>query len=504
VAANAGGRIAREFHDLTAHTPYSVRTSGHTLDWDLRPAPFKVYPEAPAVPLPRPVDAPAADVLAALGGVGLLPAARLTLAELAALLFFTAGVTKRKASGHGEDIVFRAAPSTGALYQTEVYVVAGAVEGLDPGLYHFAPGDFVLRRLRSGDVRAALARAAVDPALAHRAATIVLSAIAWRNTWKYRARGYRHFWWDSGTMLAHLLAVATAQSLDPRLLTGFVDDAVSALLGLDAVREFVLEVVAIGPEAGMAPPVERLPALGLATVPLSAAEVDYPELREVHAATTLGNAVAVEAWRRRPPPPPREPRGAVTPLPRPRHAAGRPLGETIERRGSTRRFSPAPLTLLELATVLFWTGREIAMDVPTGLVDVYLIAHAVDGLEPGAYCYWRERHGLELVQPGAFRAESGYLCLEQALGAEAAAVLYFLAPLDAILRSFGDRGYRLANLEAGLAGGRAYLAAYGQRFGASGLTFYDREVVRFFSPHAEGLDAIFVTALGRSGKPLMP
>ena len=50
----------------------------------------------------------------------------------------------------------------------------------------------------------------------------------------------------------------------------------------------------------------------------------------------------------------------------------------------------------------------------------------------------------------------------------------------------------------GIAGGRAYLAAYALGFGASGLTFYDAEVVRFFSPRAAGHDAIFVTALGRS------
>ena len=74
-----------------------------------------------------------------------------------------------------------------------------------------------------------------------------------------------------------------------------------------------------------------------------------------------------------------------------------------------------------------------------------------------------------------------------------------MAPLDALLATGGERAYRLVNLESGLAGGRAYLAAYGTAFGASGLTFYDADVVRFFSPHAEGRDAIFVTALGRPG-----
>src|SRR5262249_19002890 len=112
--------------------------------------------------------------------------------------------------------------------------------------------------------------------------------------------------------------------------------------------------------------------------------------------------------------------------------------------------------------------------------------------------YWPEPHALEILSEGEYRSRSGYLCLEQGLGADAAAVIYFLAPLDDVLATYGDRGYRLVNLEAGLIGGRAYLAAYAQGLGASGLTFYDHEVVRFFSPSARGADAIFVTALGRS------
>src|SRR2546422_260192 len=120
------------------------------------------------------------------------------------------------------------------------------------------------------------------------------------------------------------------------------------------------------------------------------------------------------------------------------------------------------------------------------------------GGKPGAYHYRPEAHALELLKAGRYRNESAYLCLEQPLGGDAAAVIYFLAPLDRILPAFGDRGYRLANLEAGIAGGRAYLAAYAQGFGASGLTFYYRHVVQLFSPHAAGKDAIFVTALGRA------
>jgi SagB-type dehydrogenase family enzyme len=478
-----------------------VRLGTHALDWDIKPFPFKIYPTLPAIPLPRQFELVAADTLAALGAEPPPPPCPLTLERLAALLYLAAGVTKKKTYPGGGDVLFRAAPSTGALYQTEVYVAAGEVEGLPPGLYHFCPGDFALRRLREGDVRAALARAAADGALGRRAATVALTAIYWRNAWKYQARAWRHLYWDSGTMLANLTAVARALGLAPRLVTGFVDAEVNRLLGVDPEREAALELVALGPEGAEAPALEGVEEIHPEVVPLSEREVDYPLLREMQRASMLDTPAAVHAWRRREPPPARTPRADVQALPPPLRRAGRDLGETIQHRGSTRRFRHAPLSGEVFASVLWWATRPVEADVPAGLVDPYLIVNAVEGVAPGAWRSWPDRHGLELIRAGNFRSESGRLCLEQALGADAAAVIYFLAPLDGLLAAFGDRGYRLANLEAGLIGGRAYLAAYAQRCGASGLTFYDREVVAFFGPHAAGLDAVFVTAVGRAARP---
>ncbi len=494
-------RVARRYHERTAHSPHSVRTSGHTLDWDVKPFPFKVYTELVPLALPHEIEPVAIDTLEAIARPATGYQEALTLARLTALLYYSAGVTKKQTYPGGGEVLFRAAPSTGALYQTEVYVAAGAVAGLEPGLYHFCPGDFALRRLRSADVREAIARAAVDESLARRAATVIVSAIYWRNTWKYQARGYRHLFWDSGTMLANLLAAAGALGLAPRLLTGFVDAEVNRLLGLDAEREAALELVAVGPEgpaASSAAPVEDIQH---PSMPLSSSEVDYPLLREIHTASSLATPDAVRVWRRgggegggvegggpRP----------VVPLPAPRTASGRGLGDTIQRRGSTRQFGHAPLSGVELATGLWAATRDVEADVPAGLVDLYLIVNAVDGVESGAYFYRPEDTALEPIRAGDVRGESAYLCLEQPLGGDAAAVIYFLAPLDEILAAFGDRGYRLANLLAGIAGGRAYLGAYALGFGATGLTFYDGHVVEFFSPHAAGKDAIFVVALGRS------
>ena len=502
---------AWSFHQRTAHSPQSVRASGHTLDWDIKPSPFKIYADLPPVPLTPDVPALGADTLQALSG-SVRVGARLDLEQLAGLLFFSAGITKRKTYPGGGEVYFRAAPSTGALYQTEVYVVADDVAGLPAGVYHFSPGDFALRRLRGGDFRAALAVAAADDGIAAVPATVVLSALYWRNTWKYEARGYRHLFWDAGTMLANLLAAAKALGLPARLVAGFVEREVNGLLGLDGEKEGTLLLVPVGQERAPAPSPPVVALLPHRVIPLSSREVDYPLLRDAYANSSLDSEAEVMEWRdsltlggssavgssagamSRPP----QMVDRLVALPAPIMTCGRSLGSTILARGSTRQFSGEPITIEEISTSLYHATREVLADVPSGLVDLYVNVHAVDGITPGAYAYRPGEHLLELLKTGDFRKDSAFLCLEQSLGGTSSATVFFLVDLAGILERFGNRGYRLANLEAGLVGGRLYLTAYGQRFGATGLTFYDGDVVRFFSPHAEGKDAIFVTALGRA------
>ena len=94
------------------------------------------------------------------------------------------------------------------------------------------------------------------------------------------------------------------------------------------------------------------------------------------------------------------------------------------------------------------------------------------------------------------RHEVGHLCFEQALGADASAVVYFMADLESVLAKYGNRGYRAAQLEAGILGGRMYLCAHALGLGATGMTFYDDDVTEFFSPHASGKSLMFLVALG--------
>ena len=185
------------------------------------------------------------------------------------------------------------------------------------------------------------------------------------------------------------------------------------------------------------------------------------------------------------------------PLAPPREPS-RPLGESILRRGSTREFGRDPIPAAKLAAILEAALRPLPLDLGEreALVETYLLVHAANGLTAGAYVWDRATRGLRLLKAGEFREVGGYLCLEQPLGADASAVAFFLSDLAPVLARWGSRGYRAVNLAAGLLGGRLYLGAYSLGLGATGLTFYDDEVVQFFEPHAAGTDAIFVTALG--------
>jgi nitroreductase len=107
-----------------------------------------------------------------------------------------------------------------------------------------------------------------------------------------------------------------------------------------------------------------------------------------------------------------------------------------------------------------------------------------------------------MLKQGDFRGEAGYLGLGQEIPADCSVDVFFLADLNKVLQRFGNRGYRAAQLEASISAGKLYLAAYAQRLGASGLTFFDDDVTEFFSPHAAGKSVMFLLALGKSTRKL--
>jgi SagB-type dehydrogenase family enzyme len=290
------------------------------------------------------------------------------------------------------------------------------------------------------------------------------------------------------------------------VVLGFIDAQVDRMLGIDPEREASLCLVPLGADSP-APDPPEIPAIAPETVPLSKEEVDYPEIRRIRAASMLESEDEVRGWRAAFGPPASSPfdgaRFPLEPLAEGK-GPGRTLGDVILRRGSTRRFARTAITFQELSTILDRSTRGVPADClggpGTSLLDIYLIANAIEGLPNGAFHFSPSSRALELLKDGGFRREAGYLCLEQQLGADASAVIFFLADLRWVLARYGNRGYAAAQLEAGIVGGKMYLSAYALGLGATGTTFYDDEVTAFFSPHGRGKAAIFAVALGRAAR----
>ena len=512
MTVNSNLEAAWKYHNTSKHSYASVHNNPHFLDWSNQPLPFKAYTTLEPLRLPREVRQTGVAALSAIAeSIHLEAKVVPDLEALAQLLYLTAGITRHR-KYPGGDIYFRAAACTGALYEVEVYVVCGNLIDLEAGVYHFAPAEFALRRLRDGDYRSVLSEATGrETTIVHAPLTIICTCTYWRNAWKYQARTYRHFGWDNGTLLANLLAVATALGMPARLICGFLDADVNRLLDVDPEREVAYSLVALGHVEALA---QRLPskpsALHLETVPLSRNETVYPAMHEIHTASSLNSPEEVEIWHGKAPlanlPPPTGPVIQLHPysdteMPRD------PLEQVILRRGSARKFAQVSIELRQLSTMLDRATRGIPADFldPQGtqLNEVYLIVNAVEGLDPGAYVYHRDRHVLECLKAGNFRAQAGHLGLDQQLPVEAAADIFFLADLQFILGRFGNRGYRAVQLEAGILSGKLYLAAYAQRLSATGLTFYDDAVIRFFSPHAHDKSVIMLLAVGKNAKSML-
>jgi SagB-type dehydrogenase family enzyme len=509
MTVNSKLEAAWKYHNATNHSYASVHNSLHFLDWGNRPMPFKAYTAPEPLALPREVRQTGVAALSAIAeSIRTDSNAIPDLEALAQLLYLTAGITRHR-QYPGGDIYFRAAACTGALYEVELYVVCGNLTDLKAGVYHFSPAEFALRRLRDGDYRSVMSEAtASETSVVHAPLIIICTCTYWRNAWKYQARAYRHFGWDNGTLLANLLAVAAALGMPAKVICGFEDAEVNRLLDVDPDREVAFSLVALGHLAVLTQQLpSELSAIHLESVPLSRNETVYPVMHEIHSASSLLSAQEVATWRGNAPVnellPATKP---IVPL-YPYSDAEMPrdsIEQVILRRGSARKFAQVPIGLPQLSTILDRATRGVPADFlnPQGtqLNDLYLIVNAVEGLEPGAYAYHRDGQVLEYLKQGNFRTEAGHLGLDQQLPAEAAVNIFFLADLQSILDRFGNRGYRAVQLEAGILSGKVYLAAYAQRLSASGLTFYDDDVIRFFSPRADGKSVIMLVAVGRNAK----
>ena len=131
----------------------------------------------------------------------------------------------------------------------------------------------------------------------------------------------------------------------------------------------------------------------------------------------------------------------------------------------------------------------------------YLIVNNVAGLDPGAYVVHATDESLELLHPAETRVPASELACGQDYVDQTHVNVYTMTDLEPVLAHFGNRGYRVAQLEAALFGARVQLAAHALVLGAVGSTSYDDEVTGYFSPHASGKSFMFVAVFGNRRRP---
>jgi SagB-type dehydrogenase family enzyme len=218
---------------------------GGGLDWVARPEAYKRYPEVPNIPLSPPQiedGAPIWEVTRQRRSVRRYQNAPIREPELSQLLWAAQGITQ-ESQGYG----FRTAPSAGALYPVETYVVINAVEGIESGIYHYAVSEHALEQLKAGDFRAEIARAALDQNMAARANVVfVWTAVFGRSKWKYRQRAYRYVYLDAGHIAQNMALAAVALGLGSCQIAALYDEEANDLLDVDGVEESTIYMTAIG------------------------------------------------------------------------------------------------------------------------------------------------------------------------------------------------------------------------------------------------------------------
>lgn len=198
-------------------------------------------PEPPAVQL-APVDLPA--LIEKRRTLRRYAPDPLTLAELSYLLWATQGVkfvTPRP-------VTLRAVPSAGARHAFETLLLINRVEGVEPGLYHYAALQHKLAVVtREPDIAARLTAACLDqPHVSNSAVTFAWVAVAERMTWRYGLRGYRYLHLDAGHVCQNLYLAAESIGCGVCALAAFDDRAVNEVLGVDGESQFAIYFATVG------------------------------------------------------------------------------------------------------------------------------------------------------------------------------------------------------------------------------------------------------------------
>lgn len=491
-----------------------------------KPAAFRIFSNAPKVALPTTLlDAPTGMISLLCAGQDAVPdslrAPPQDLKTLASWLYYAAGETKRTV---GRAVTWsRSFPEADAALPTEIYVAVFGLKDVEPGLYHFCPREFALRRLRDG-VPTLLQIKKGRPDLEFLKtlpAVILVGASYWRAVHRYGRRGYRTMLLDAGQMVQNLVAAGAGLGAQTITRLRMNDSTLRELIGcpLDeplATAESIVAMVAWADRAVSPIVVPAGASAGvlaaIARPELSVKVCDDPasvEPLHIHQ-DCIAPGVAVHELR--PPLTEMSPMPANFPVSGVRMdrdpEGGLPVRQTMLQRRPKATLTKHPINrkdLLAINRVTFRGGSFFPM-FPDGphlaCVRPFWIVHDVVGIDHGIWYYHPPADTWSQLNAGQYRREVKYLSGDHASFGDAAAVCVMVSNLHNLMTQGGPDAYRLAHLETGIANQRLYLGATSLNLGClASQDFYDEDARNFLGLGKTGWEVLSVVAIGKHGDP---
>jgi len=526
--------LVRTYHDQTKHHFNRFARSLGYLDWATQPDPFRRFAGTDVVDLvPSLTGGPGSEAAAPpSGGPGWAhlafddlfapsptPRVEPGLCAVSILLRYSLGLSAWKQAGPSR-WALRVNPSSGNLHPVEAYVAAGPEVAGRSGVFHYAPDVHALERRAALDDGAwADAVAGLPPGTF----LVGLTAIHWREAWKYGERAFRYCQHDTGHAIAALRYAAAMMGWDLRLARGWSSAALASLLGLDRDDDFTgaereepacLLVGSpapmppgVSPDASLAGRVRDAEWTGRANR-LSPDRVQWDAIDRAADASRVPERQVLESD---------APHASMSP-----HATGEHAAPPERRPGPAAEPSAARLVLrrrsaqrmdgrssIDRARLLFMLRRLLpAAGVPFDALDaeprvhLVLFVHRVDGLDPGLYALARSSRGrdalrealhadflwarpegvpadvpLDLLAPLDVKAAARQLSCAQDIAADGCVSLAMLAEFDAALDARGASAYRELFWEAGAIGQALYLEAEAAGMRGTGIGCYFDDAV---------------------------
>ncbi|MDE0960088.1 MAG: SagB/ThcOx family dehydrogenase [Planctomycetota bacterium] len=494
--------IAEWFHEETKYSPQSMGLLPRP-DVDQRPLPYKEWHASepvdlvPYLPFPGFPLGPSEDQRP-------LDSALLSefVGALSRILYFTGGVTGIQQSPE-ESWLFRAAPSAGALYPTDITLALRGIRGIEDGLHAYSVPNHQLVSVLEGDFLPGIASSFWDhPSFDGVQAVVLLSGVWQRSRWRYHDRAYRRILLDTGHVLGNLVHAAQQEGLQAIPLAGFDDPALQKLMFLDSEQEGVLVGVPLRRADDVSTAADGL----VAAVKRSSRSTAPPDFETdpilaIHESSSMIHDAEVAL----PPDPPTWAEGAadarVVPLVETLGDISNEFPRIVVRRRSTRQFTGASVNRRDLDRVLDFAHRYATPGPVRYLsarpaLQIHLVVNRVKGLEPGVWRYLPDEHQLRLIRSGDERRRVHGACLGQELARDAACLVVYSADLPHAVEVWGDRAYRYLHLDAGFLGQQLNLACIHQELGVSGVAgFFDdtwNEILELPADHA----ITYITAIG--------